>query len=102
MTYVRLRMVKELISNSSIPTLRTRLLLPPTPSSEVTKGITGEIAIQGLDTLDGSNSGGNKMDLFGPMGWVTLGAGFFWRVNLLPGSGPFRYNLTPQVLLASQ
>lgn len=38
------------------------------------------------------------MSQFGLMGQVTIGADLFRIVNLLSASGPFRYNLTTQVL----
>lgn len=56
----------------------------------------------GLATLRGSYSEGTMMGQFELMDQMTLSAGFFCTVNLLPESGSFRYNLTPQVLLVSQ
>lgn len=38
------------------------------------------------------------MGQFGLVGQVTIGADLFRIVNLLSASGPFRYNLTTQVL----
>lgn len=36
------------------------------------------------------------MGQFGLRDQMTLGAGFFFTVNLLPGSGSFSYHMTPR------
>lgn len=101
LTYVQLR-VKETTYFSSVPNTEDRLPLPPGPLSEVTKGILEEIGVWGIDTLGGLYFRDIQKGQFGPMGWITLGEGFLWVVNLLSGSGPTRYHLTPQVLPVSQ